>query len=36
VTIDVYGAPGQDVNELADVIEDRIQAHVMRKEAVFA
>lgn len=36
VTINVYGAPGQDVNELADAIEERIGEHVMRKEAVFA
>lgn len=34
--INVYGAPGQDIEELADIIEDRINAHVAREEAVYA
>ena len=34
--INVYGAPGQDVEELADIIEDRINAKVEREEAVYA
>lgn len=34
--INVYGAPGQDVEELADIIEDRINAKVAREEAVYA
>lgn len=35
VSIYVYGAPGQDVNKLADIIEDRIAAKVERRGAVF-
>lgn len=34
--INVYGAPGQDIEELADIIEERINAHVAREEAVYA
>ena len=34
--INVYGAPGQDIEELADIIEDRINAKVAREEAVYA
>jgi phage-related minor tail protein len=36
VTVNVYGAPGQDIYALADLIEERINANVMKKEAVFA
>lgn len=36
VTFYVYGAPGQDVNELTDQIMDRMQAVYQRKGAVFA
>ena len=36
ITINVYGAPGQDVNELADVIEERINQKVSMRGAVFA
>lgn len=36
VRISVYGAPGQDVNALADIVMRRMQAAVNRKEAVFA
>lgn len=32
----IYGAPGQDVNELADIIQDKINAQVYSKGAVFA
>ena len=31
VTVNVYGAPGQDVDELADIIEDRITHNVKRR-----
>lgn len=31
VNIVVYGAPGQDVNELADIIEDRLTNKIMRR-----
>ena len=31
VNIVVYGAPGQDVNELADIIEDRLTSRIMRR-----
>lgn len=34
-TINVYGAQGQDVSELADVIEQRITNNVMRRGVVF-
>ena len=36
VNITVYGAEGQDVSELADIIQDRINAQVYNREAVFA
>ena len=36
VNIVVYGAPGQDVSELADVVMARMQSAVERREAVFA
>ena len=35
VNITVYGAQGQDVNELADIIQDKINAQVYSKGAVF-
>ena len=35
VNISVYGAPGQNVNELADVIMDKIEFAVQRRGAVF-
>ena len=36
VTINVYGAEGQSISELADEIEDRINFGVMRKTAAWA
>lgn len=36
VNITVYGAQGQDVYELADIIQDRINAEVYSKGAVFS
>ena len=33
VTLNVYGAPGQNVNELADIVMDRIQTAVGMQEA---
>ena len=36
VSIVVYGAPGQDVDDLAEAIMYRMQSAVERKEAVFA
>lgn len=36
VSITVYGAPGQDVHELADIIMDEMQAATERRSAVFA
>lgn len=36
VNVTVYGAPGQNVEELADVIQERINTAVYRNEAVFA
>lgn len=35
ITINVYGAPGQDVHELADIVMDEIQTGVMQKEGAF-
>ena len=35
LNIYVYGAPGQDVEELADLISEKISAETERKEAVF-
>jgi len=36
VTINVYGAEGQDVRRLADIVMERIQHSIDRREAVFA
>lgn len=36
VSVYVYGAPGQDVDELADILMDKMQAAVDRREAAFA
>lgn len=36
VNVYVYGAPGQDVDELADILMDKMQAAVDRREAAFA
>lgn len=36
VTVNVYGAPGQDVEALADIIEDRLTANVIRREGAWA
>lgn len=36
VSIVVYGAPGQDVSELADIVMARMQSAMERREAVFA
>lgn len=36
VTVNVYGAPGQDVHELADLVADEIETRVQQKGAVFA
>lgn len=35
VTINVYGAAGQSVNELADIVMNKMQGHVERREAVW-
>lgn len=35
-TINVYGAVGQDVNELAEIVSDKINKQVYRNRAVFA
>lgn len=36
INISVYGAQGQDVNELADIIQDKINAQIFSRGAVFA
>lgn len=36
LTVHVYGAPGQDVEELAELVADKVQAAVQRQEAVYA
>ena len=36
VTVNVYSQPGQDISELADEIEDRINNNVLRRKAAFA
>lgn len=36
LTVNVYGAPGQDVNDLADRVAERIEDMAARKGAVFA
>jgi len=35
-TINVYGAPGQDVRELAGIVADVIENEVQRRQGVFA
>ena len=35
VTVNVYSQPGQDISELADEIEERINLNVTRRAAVF-
>ena len=35
INIVVYGAPGQDVNELANIIESKINANISRRRAAF-
>lgn len=35
ITLQVFGAPGQNVNELADVVMDRIETLVQQRSAVF-
>ena len=36
VTVNVYSQPGQDISELADVIEERINNNVLKRKAAFA
>lgn len=36
VTVNVYGAEGQDVRELADIVSERINSAIFRKAAVYA
>lgn len=36
VTMNVYGAPGQDIDQLAEVIEQKLVAISQRRKAVFA
>ena len=36
VSINVYGSAGQDVNELADIIEQKITDNVVRRGVAFA
>lgn len=36
VTMNIYGAPGQDVNQLADVVADKLQRATVRRGAVWA
>jgi len=36
VNITVYGAEGQDVNELARIIKEDIRSEMEREEAVYA
>ena len=36
VTINVYGREGQDVRSLADIVMNRIQMNMERREAAFA
>ncbi len=36
MTVNVYGTPGQSVEELADLVADKVQAAVQRQEAVYA
>ena len=36
VTVNVYSQPGQDISELADEIEERINMNVIRRKAAFS
>ena len=36
VTVNVYSQPGQDISELADEIEERINMNVARRAAAFS
>ena len=36
ITINVYGAVGQDVNDLAEIVAQKLENAVQRKKAVFA
>lgn len=36
ITVNVYGAPGQDVNDLAQAVADKIEAQVQQRGAVWA
>ena len=36
ITLNIYGAEGQDINELADIIQDRLNNAMYRREAVYA
>ena len=36
VSVTVYGAPGQDVRELASIIMDEMESATQRKKAVYA
>ena len=36
VTMNIYGAPGQDVRELANIIENELADRIERREAAFA
>lgn len=36
ITMNIYGAPGQDVRELANIIEDELADRIERREAAFA
>lgn len=35
ITLNVYGAPGQDVNQLADIVMSKIESVTRRREAVY-
>ena len=35
ITLNVYGAEGQNVNQLADIVMDKIQAATNRKRAAY-
>lgn len=36
ITMNIYGAQGQDVNELAEIISNKLAVQVNRNKAVFA
>lgn len=36
ITLNIYGAPGQDVRELANIIENELADRIERREAAFA